>query len=114
MNRVLTVEEAAKLLQVSARTVRDLLQQGKLPGRKVGREWRIPEPLLMNWLAGNGGYELATPPPLSPEERAARVEAVVGVLAHAPGSLDEFLRQKQEEIDLEEARWERRRREGGQ
>jgi hypothetical protein len=50
------------------------------------------------------------PPSLSPEERAARVDAAVGVIAHSPGSVDDFLRRKQEEIDLEEAIWERRRR----
>jgi hypothetical protein len=29
-------------------------------------------------------------------------------MAHLPGSVDEFLQRKQEEIDLEEERWERR------
>jgi hypothetical protein len=47
-------------------------------------------------------------PPLSPEERRARVMAAAGSMAHLPGSVDEFLQRKQEEIDLEEERWERR------
>ena len=46
----------------------------------------------------------------SPEERRARVMAVAGSMAHLPGSVDEFLRRKQEEIDLEEERWERRQK----
>jgi hypothetical protein len=48
-------------------------------------------------------------PPLTAEERAARANAALGALAHVPGSVDEFLRRKQEEIDLEEEIWERRR-----
>lgn len=46
---------------------------------------------------------------LTPEERAARANAALGAFAHVPGSVEEFLRRKQEEIDLEEERWERRR-----
>jgi hypothetical protein len=49
---------------------------------------------------------------MTPEERAARVDAVVGKYAHLPGSVDDFLRSKQEEIDLEEERWERWQRGG--
>src|SRR5262245_36569505 len=41
---------------------------------------------------------------LTPTERAARVDAAVGVIAHLPGSVEEFLRQKQDVIDLEEER----------
>jgi hypothetical protein len=46
---------------------------------------------------------------LTPEERAARANAALGAFAHVPGSVEEFLRRKQEEIDLEEERSERRR-----
>ena len=38
---LLTAEEAASYLRVSVRTVTKLLQEGKMPGRKVGRAWRI-------------------------------------------------------------------------
>jgi excisionase family DNA binding protein len=39
---ILTPREAAQLLQVSLETVRRLLRNGQLPGRKVGpRQWRI-------------------------------------------------------------------------
>ena len=41
--RILTVEQAAELLQLRAETVRRLLSKGELPGRKIGRKWRIPE-----------------------------------------------------------------------
>ena len=47
---VLTVEQAAELLQVDADTVRTLAREGTLPGRKVGREWRFARAALLRWL----------------------------------------------------------------
>jgi excisionase family DNA binding protein/PAS domain S-box-containing protein len=38
-----TLDEAARLLRKSTRTVRRLLHDGKLAGRKVGGTWRITE-----------------------------------------------------------------------
>lgn len=43
----LTVEEVAELLRVSVRTVQRLLAEGKLPGVRVGRQWRIPRAELV-------------------------------------------------------------------
>jgi excisionase family DNA binding protein len=39
---LLTVSQAAKILGYNAKEVRRLLGQGKISGRKVGNEWRIP------------------------------------------------------------------------
>jgi excisionase family DNA binding protein len=39
---LLTVSQAAKILGYNAKEVRRLLGQGKISGRKVGSEWRIP------------------------------------------------------------------------
>jgi excisionase family DNA binding protein len=40
---LLTVEQAAEKLQLSIPTVRRMLREGKLPGRKLGpRQWRVP------------------------------------------------------------------------
>lgn len=50
---VLDVSGAADLLDVSEETVRELARRGKLPGRKVGKEWRFSRPALMAWLAGS-------------------------------------------------------------
>jgi excisionase family DNA binding protein len=55
---VLTVEQAAELLQVDPDTVRSLAREGTLPGRKVGREWRFWRTALLRWLGGE--------PPLTP------------------------------------------------
>ncbi len=45
------------------------------------------------------------PPPLTVEERRARVEAVRGKYAHLNTSVDEFLARKHEDTEREEARY---------
>jgi excisionase family DNA binding protein len=39
---LLSVSQTAKMLGYNAKEVRRLLGQGKIAGRKVGNEWRIP------------------------------------------------------------------------
>lgn len=48
-----TVQDVARLLQVHPRTVRRMIRGGRIPAVKIGREWRIPEGALEQWL-GNG------------------------------------------------------------
>ena len=40
-DEIWTPREVAERWKISARTVRDMLEQGELPGFKVRREWRI-------------------------------------------------------------------------
>lgn len=51
---LLTVEEVAELLRLTPYTIRRLLNEGKLPGRKVGggRQWRIDKGELAHYLNG--------------------------------------------------------------
>lgn len=46
MEKLLTADEAAKLLQLSPRTVVYLAAQGKIPGRKIGCRWRFVPSIL--------------------------------------------------------------------
>lgn len=48
--RLLTVAEAAELLQVSKRTLERLIQRRKLPAFKVGHQWRVRESELVKWI----------------------------------------------------------------
>lgn len=48
---VLDVEGAAKFLMVTMYTLRALARDGKIPARKVGREWRFNRRALLDWLA---------------------------------------------------------------
>ena len=47
---VLTPDEAAELLRTDAATVIAMAEDGKLPGRKLGEEWRFARTALMRWL----------------------------------------------------------------
>jgi excisionase family DNA binding protein len=48
----LTPEQAADKLQMNPRVVRRMLGAGKLPGKRVGRIWRISATALRNFIEG--------------------------------------------------------------
>jgi excisionase family DNA binding protein len=50
---VLTVEQAAELLQVEPDDVRALADGGELPGRRIGEEWRFLRSAVLAWLGGS-------------------------------------------------------------
>lgn len=54
MEAALTLDEAAKFLKVSSRTVRRLAVKGELPGRKIGNKWRFSPLAIHLWLAEDG------------------------------------------------------------
>src|ERR1700750_653929 len=47
---VLTPEEAAELLRSDTATVIAMATDGKVPGRKVGDDWRFARKALLRWL----------------------------------------------------------------
>jgi excisionase family DNA binding protein len=51
-SEVLTVEQAAELLQTDADAVRELADAGELPGRRIGDEWRFLRRAVLAWLGG--------------------------------------------------------------
>jgi PTS system nitrogen regulatory IIA component len=54
---ILTIEEVAKYLRVSERTVYDWAQKGEIPSGKIGTVWRFKKDEIENWvnerLSGN-------------------------------------------------------------
>jgi excisionase family DNA binding protein len=48
--RLLTLERAAAILQVSKRTLIRMIQQKEVPAFKVGGQWRIRESRLRKWV----------------------------------------------------------------
>lgn len=48
---VMSVRELADYLRISVHTVYRLAEQGKLPGRKVGKHWRFHRDVIVAWLA---------------------------------------------------------------
>jgi excisionase family DNA binding protein len=51
-SEVLSLEQAAELLQIDVEVMRDLAEAGELPGRRLGDEWRFARRALIDWLAG--------------------------------------------------------------
>lgn len=49
---VLKSDEVAELLEISPLTVRDWAKKGKIPARKIGKEWRFSKAAILKWLEG--------------------------------------------------------------
>ena len=48
---VMTISDLAEYLQVSKSSLYKLVQQGKVPGQKVGKHWRFHKEVIDHWLA---------------------------------------------------------------
>ena len=48
--QLLTVDDVAQRLQVNPTTVYRLVRQGRLPGFKVGDQWRFSQEMLDGWM----------------------------------------------------------------
>ena len=93
--RILTVEQAAEKLQMSAKVVRQYLRLGKLPGRKIGKAWRVLESDLDLWVSGGQ------------ISRRPRFVSARGLLKKYPGVLtsESVNAEKRLEAELEEAKF---------
>ncbi|MGB7949304.1 MAG: helix-turn-helix domain-containing protein [Candidatus Binatia bacterium] len=52
---LLTLAEAANILQVSTRTLQRMIRSGDLPAFKVGGQWRVRETQLRQWVENRQG-----------------------------------------------------------
>lgn len=50
MTELMTLQEVADYLRVTRKTVYRLLEVGKIPAAKVGRQWRFDKPEIDEWL----------------------------------------------------------------
>src|SRR4051794_20286591 len=50
--QVMTLAEAAKFLRVSRPKLRELAEQGWVPARQLGEDWRFLKSALEDWLRG--------------------------------------------------------------
>lgn len=49
---VLTLEQLAALLELDVEALRALAEQGDIPGRKLGEQWRFSRAAILGWLGG--------------------------------------------------------------
>ena len=52
-----TVNEVAEMLSVHPETIRRNLKSGKLKGNKVGKDWRVEESAIRQFLTGENKEE---------------------------------------------------------
>lgn len=99
-SRVLTVPQAAEKLQMNPDIVRDYLRLGKMPGRKIGKAWRVLESDLELWISAAQG------------QRREQFVSARGLLRKYPGTLtsEEVNADKRLEAELEEAKFEKQAR----
>lgn len=51
---IMNVVEAAAFLHVAPATVRTALAAKRLPGKRIGKEWRLSRSALLEWLSEPG------------------------------------------------------------
>lgn len=98
MTRTITVEQAAERLQVKPNTVRAWIKQGRIPGRKIGRVFRIPEQAL-------DAFVSEMPLQASVHHRLSGHD-LLGILPRPERPLEMIMREKHEEVDVEEREWD--------
>ncbi len=54
MDEILTIREVADLLKLHPKTVNKLANSGKLPGYRIGRQWRFRKSELLKALEKRG------------------------------------------------------------
>ncbi|MCI0703199.1 MAG: helix-turn-helix domain-containing protein [Planctomycetia bacterium] len=90
---VLTVPDAAQFLRVSESVVIAEAEAGRLPGRKLGNEWRFLEFALAEWLR-TGQQSL---PEAKPKSSKERMLAIAGLWKDDPtvdAMVEEIYRQR--------------------
>ena len=58
-HQVLTLAEAARFLRVKKSALQKLVDEGRVPARKIGEEWRFFRGALETWLSGKSDSRLA-------------------------------------------------------
>lgn len=118
----LTPEQAAKMLNLSAYTIRAYARQGVIPAHKIGRTWRFSRADLEAWVLANGQGPAPEDVPVARDspsflmprtlrdtavERSRAVETLREIRAQARGgSVSRILQESRREL-LERGRLDR-------
>jgi excisionase family DNA binding protein len=54
---VMTLNEVAEYLRIPRSTVYKLVREGRIPGQKIGRQWRFRRKVVENWLGDTESQE---------------------------------------------------------
>jgi excisionase family DNA binding protein len=61
-DQIFTIKELSEHLRVHPTTIYRLLRQGRLPGFRVGSNWRFSREAIEQWERDQAGREAASPP----------------------------------------------------
>ena len=101
---VLTLEEAAVYLRVSADELKKLAEAGGIPARPIGKEWRFSKTALEEWLRGDclspavldelekNLRERLNGKPESPQSRKEQILKFAGMWKDDEKEIEEFLK----------------------
>jgi excisionase family DNA binding protein len=98
MSRILNVEQAAEKLGMTPKLVREHFRRGRLPGRKLGKSWRILESDLEAWIS------------TGKSNQSRQFVSARGLLKSYPGKLSsaDVIADKRREVEIEEAKFQSR------
>jgi excisionase family DNA binding protein len=54
---VMTLNEVAEYLRIPRSTVYKLVREGRIPGQKIGRQWRFRRAVVENWLGPRHNHD---------------------------------------------------------
>jgi excisionase family DNA binding protein len=98
---VLTSDQAALVLQVTRRTLTNMLDRGVLRGVKIGKEWRVSRAEMMRFVEGNGTKIPATPSAGSTAPPLVNKSGLLVVRAEPLADLTDIVRQEREQRVVE-------------
>ena len=94
---VLTSDQAAAVLQLTRRTITNMLDRGDLHGFRVGKEWRVSRAELVRFVEGGAADALAATTPQDEVSPALIDKDGVLVAQVEPlRDLSDFVRREQE------------------
>ena len=105
MTQIMTAQEMADYLRVTMKTVYRLLERGKIPAIKVGRQWRFDRTAIDEWLRENSVGGKANILVVDDEELIRElfkdtVEELGHLIVSADSSLEGLELAKQQDFDL--------------
>ena len=99
---VLTSDQAALVLQVTRRTLTNMLDRGVLRGVKIGKEWCVSRAEMMRFVEGNGTTIPATAPSVGSTAPAlVNKSGLLVVRAEPLTDLTDIVRQEREQRVVE-------------
>jgi len=55
IDEIMTIEELSSYLKIPRSTLYKLVQEGKLPGQKIGKQWRFGKKSIDRWINDGSG-----------------------------------------------------------